>query len=131
MKVRHSDWLTRDYVIFYFKTRSEYWYGVRQKIFYFKTRSEYWYGVRQKGDVDFHLGNTTGWEVYKEPLYSITELVEQELDFIPGKLKLINNTTGRIFYPYFLDKDNDWIGHDENKQHAVWNPNAKEWKVWS
>lgn len=114
MKVRHFCWLTRDYVIFYFKTRSEYWYG-----------------VRQKGDVDFHLGNTTGWEVYKEPLYSITELVEQELDFIPGKLKLINNTTGRIFYPYFLDKDNDWIGHDENEQHAVWNPNAKEWKVWS
>lgn len=112
MKVRCSSWGAEAYMIFYFKDSCGNWYGLNSE------------GTSNAFGSD---GPATDWEEYKEPLYSITELVEQELDFIPGKLKLLSNST--IFYPYFLDEDNDWIGHNENKQHAVWNPNAKEWKV--
>lgn len=110
MKARISSWDQSDYFIPYFKDRNGFWQGLNSK------------GYQRS----FHE-NGSEWEVYKKPLHSIDELVEQQLDFIPGKLKLINE--GEIFYPYFLDSEDDWIGHDNNNEHKVVRREEKLWRI--
>lgn len=101
---------------------------------YFRDSGGKWFGVNHHGAGVWYFGGSTEWEEYKEPLYTISELVEQQSDFIPGKLKLVSqgdviSQSDVIFYPYFLDRDGDWVGHNDNNELKPKDSDTRKWRV--